>query len=364
MRVALSERSSAAPTTRGDGRRDHVAYVYIEAFTAGKNPKEPSLSEDALVMHGAAVFAVIDGVTDKVGVRYQGLTPGQWAGRAIARGLCALADADETMDASASDVVARVNQEIRASYRVLGIEDAVAKDPNLRFAAQLAAVFTDGESLRLLVVGDCAIRIDGAGVLTGTNHADAIFARMRADLYGATTAAGVPHARALEVARAYVVEGLAKHHPAGSDAMDEAAWRGFRERMMAALPASFPGLEPEVVCAAADGGLRGMARNRNTVGPLAHGSIDGFDVLEQHLLHRDTSFEEVSTLELYSDGYFGAPARFGRVCHWERHIADVEREDPAKVRSVLSTKGSLPGGYTDDRSILIIRKEAPSDAAS
>ncbi len=337
--------------------------MYTEAYTSAKHPTEPSLNEDALVLHEGSLFAVIDGVTDKSGVRHGDRSSGQWAGRAIADALRAVVDEDLHLSASAQQILERVNLAVRARYVDFGIEAEVAADPNRRFAAQVAAAFTDGDRLRLLVVGDCGIRIDGREVLTDVHPADGIMARVRAEVFAALERADVVRERNLEVSRAYTVEGIGRFQAEHADVLNEKDFEALRVEVLANLPAHFDGLEPGLVRTAAEHGLRGLAANRNGEGVLAHGCIDGFTVSHVHVLERLTSFRELSVLELFSDGYFGVPERHGRVAHWEDHIARIEREDPAKVHTVLSTKGSSPGCFTDDRTVLVLRKEAPTDAA-
>ena len=55
--------------------------MLIEAFTEAKDPLAPGANEDRFVILPGRAFAVIDGVTDRLGTRYNGmLSPGNIAG--------------------------------------------------------------------------------------------------------------------------------------------------------------------------------------------------------------------------------------------------------------------------------------------
>jgi hypothetical protein len=55
----------------------------IEAFTEAKIPADPGSNEDQLLILPGRGHAVIDGVTDRTGHRYDGLLAGQLAGRTV-----------------------------------------------------------------------------------------------------------------------------------------------------------------------------------------------------------------------------------------------------------------------------------------
>ena len=62
----------------------------------------------------------------------------------------------------------------------------------------------------------------------------------------------------------------------------------------------------------------------------------------------------VETVELFTDGYFDVGAE-ATLDSWEARHAEVELEDPAKVGRFRSTKGSVPGRWSDDRTYVSVR---------
>ena len=93
-------------------------------------------------------------------------------------------------------------------------------------------------------------------------------------------------------------------------------------------------------------------------------SLDGFPLSLDHVDDVRLDAGAVGTVELFSDGYFGWPDTGGRVVDWERHFATVERTDPHRIGPYASTKGSSAGRFADDRSVLILRREAPHHEAA
>ena len=59
----------------------------IEAFSEAKDPARPGANEDALLILPGRAYAVIDGVSDRTGVRYDGMLAGQYASTLVRRRL-------------------------------------------------------------------------------------------------------------------------------------------------------------------------------------------------------------------------------------------------------------------------------------
>jgi hypothetical protein len=271
-----------------------------------------------------------------------------------------LDDEDLLAHAPTEMVVARLNAGIAERYARFGLAAEAASDPNRRFAAAVAIVHVDGAALRLLIVGDCGARVDGTRVVHRPHRVDDVMARLRSSVFAALGDEDpTPSlARRLEVARAYVVNGLAA--PALADAAGGAALHArIAERTWRELQATFPDVERGVLRSLADGGLLGAAHLRNGTGPFAHGVLDGFPIALDHVDDLRLDARSVATVELFTDGYFGWPDASGRVSDWEAHLAMIERVDPHRVGRAASTKGSSPGRFADDRSVLILRREPP-----
>jgi hypothetical protein len=340
--------------------------VYIEAFSAGKDPLRPWENEDRVVAYDGRTFAVIDGVTDKSGRLYEGRTGGWHAGHALEGALREMTDGGLLADGELAAIVDGLNGAIAERHRRFGIEADCAAEPNLRCSAAAVVAHLGGDDLRLVLVGDCGARIDGTRVGSPAHRADDVMGRARATVFEAL-AELVPHTtleRRLQLARAYVVHGLRDRPPGSADDVDESLHRRIAARVRSAVGQSFGDVEPETLEALTAGGLLGAARHRNATGPLAHGVFDGFPLPLPLVVEVRVEARAFHTLELFSDGYFGLPDVGGRVAAWEAHIAEVERADPHRVGRYASTKGSHEGRRADDRSVLILRREPNHDEAA
>lgn len=331
----------------------------LEAFSAAKDPALGAANEDRVVVLGDDLFAVVDGVTDKSGkLMPNGLSRGQFAGRVIESEFCRLSALGNSADLSAAGLVSAVSARLAYEYERLGILDAVTTEPHLRCAAQVAALLRVPGGWRLVVVGDCGVRIDGSERYGAESLGDKLVALWRAAVFEALTAAGASTEEALGLGRSYALSGSARYLNEGARWLDEAAHADLAARSLAAACRHFPGLEPAMIETVLAGGILGLAAHRNRPGPLGAACIDGFEVPLELVVEVDLPAGSFTVAELFSDGYFGTPpAGAVGIEAWEDHIRKVERDDPHKVGAYASTKGSIGGRYTDDRSVLVVYPE-------
>lgn len=335
--------------------------MYFEAFTHAKDPAARHLNEDRIIVHGDSLFAVVDGVTDKSGLRHRGLSGGQLAGRLIDRILGELDASGELAALDAPATVAAINDSFRDAYRQLGLETKVQEDPNVRFGAQLCFVHVTGDEIRIVQVGDCGVRLDGRLLFQGDQPGDRVVASLRSRVFRALSDAGTGLDESLKISRDCTVSGLARL-PGQRGLLGEDQWSALKQEILKELPGEFPDLPEADVRAAAEGGLLFLSGFRNTAGPLGFACLDGSEIPAGFINETRLPVTGFTHLELFSDGYFGQPERAGRVSFWEEHLLEVEKTDPYKTGPYASTKGSAPGRFTDDRTVLILRKETPEHA--
>jgi hypothetical protein len=333
--------------------------VYVESLSVAKDPRRPETNEDRLVCYGQRTFAVIDGVTDKSGERYGGRSGGWHAGRALESALRTLDDEDLLATSATEVVVARLSAAIAQTHERFGIAAEAAADPSRRFAAALAVAHLAPPVVRLLLVGDCGVRLDGDRVWHRGHPVDAVMAGLRRHAFEAlaTLLPELGVEPRLSLARAYTVHGIGARPPGTADVVSESVHRTLAEHVTEGLAEYHAGLGRELVRVLASDGLLGAARLRAGGGPLAHGALDGFPLPAAEVRDLRLEYQPLRTLELFSDGYFGWPRGGATVAAWERHHSDVERRDPHRIGPFASTKGSHAGRFADDRSILIVRKE-------
>src|SRR4029077_9545289 len=103
-----------------------------------------------------------------------------------------------------------------------------------------------------------------------------------------------------------------------------------------------------------DTGISGQTRfQNNTLSPFSYAVLDGFDVPLPLVHVVDRPRTSLSTIELYTDGYF-KPGQSAHLPAWEAAFEEVERVDPEKIDAYPSVKGTAGRIRTDDRTVVIV----------
>jgi hypothetical protein len=329
--------------------------MHLEAFTLAKNPNDAARNEDRYVVVPGRAYAVIDGVSDKTGLRYNGLTGGQAAGQAveeIIREVCRI-ERPETIEADW--LSARLQERFRTLLDEISASGTSEAPPATWFGAQLALALEGRTAFRFIVIGDSGLRLNGREVFRFRQPLDDICAAIRKAVWNHLGARGVPSALKNEIARAYTVEGLAAVLPRWMDWIDENTLPGLRQKAIADAARIQRKLDHAVIEKAVLGGLREQNLYINRIHPLGSPCINGFPIPHEFIMQFDRNIDDVETIELFTDGYFGYP-NGTRVADWEEHLARIEAVDPEKTGDYASTKGSANGLFTDDRTVLILRR--------
>ncbi len=331
----------------------------IEAITRAKDPDDPAGNEDRYVVVPGRAYAVIDGVSDKTGRRFDGLTGGQIAGRIVEESIRDACDGQAADDVTAAGLIGRFNQRIRDVYAEYGLIESGRVSPFARFGAQLALALQGRERFQFIIVGDCGLRLNGREVFLATYPIDVIASRIRRFVWRHLTEKGAGGEVVETVTRNYTFRGLGAALPETAEWLDAAALSEIRGEAMAELTALLPELERNMIEEALGGGLAGQYRYQNRIHPLGFPSLDGFPIPPELVADFVRPTDSIETIEMFSDGYFGC-AQGTSVADWEAWFARVEGEDPAKVGAHPSTKGSFGGHFADDRTVLILMH--PSNA--
>ena len=330
--------------------------IDVEAFTLAKDPETPSRNEDRYVVIPGRAYAVIDGVSDKTGLRHQGLTGGQLAGRMVEEVI------RRECDRSHPETIDGVELAECFEKRFQRVHDDIRRDntnktpPNLMFGAQLALALQGTRSFRFILIGDSGLRLNGREVFWANHPLDAICSAIRKAVWGLLTEHGVPAERKHEIARAYTVEGLGAVLKLWADHIDGDALVRLRQTVFDSLNGRREEVDAETLKRAIRGGLREQSLYINRHHPLGYPCINGFPIPSDFIVQFDREIEDVETIELFSDGYFGYPEGT-RIADWEDRLARIEATDPEKIGDHASTKGSSNGRFSDDRTILIARRD-------
>ena len=158
------------------------------------------------------------------------------------------------------------------------------------------------------------------------------------------------------VGRACAFHGAARLDPEMRSWLDGPGLATLRARCFDACRARFPAVPASDIERLLDGGVmtgQGQFQN-NALSCLSYAVLDGFDVPMGLVRVIDRERATVRSIELFTDGYF-EPANAPSVEAWEASFREVERIDPEKVDRYPGVKGSTPGRYADDRTVIVVR---------
>lgn len=325
----------------------------IEAFSEGKDPAHPEANEDRFVVLPGRAYAVIDGVTDRLGTRYDGMLAGQYGAVLVKEALEEiLGRRDHGID-DARTLVPRLTAVIAAAYGRHGTLAAARADTNRRFSATLALVMERADSLELLLVGDSGVRLDLRRDVRQDKDLDLVTANARRAAWAVIVTRTGDGAVRERLSRK-VTWGGTRQAPDGLEGLlDAADLRAIEAAAIAANRARLPHLPPADIEALVRGGIvNAQGGHQNNAGSiLGYSCLDGFDVPLGFVHHERVARAGLATVELYSDGYFKGGEGFG-IAAWERAFEEVERADPAKIGDYPSVKGTIGAIKADDRTYL------------
>ncbi len=329
----------------------------IEAFTEGKNLDDPGANEDQLLVLPGRGYAVIDGVTDRTGDRYDGMLAGKLAGLVVRDATVSFLLDPANRDCDPQRLVAHITAAIQAAYARFAIAEIAASRPARRFGATLALAADLGDSVRVVLVGDSGVRFNGQELITVDPGLDKVTSAIRVAAWRLLEEKGADHAERVRVARACVFNGLARLHPEMRPWLDERSLAQLRQLYLDDAARRFPDVPAEDILTLTDGGIidgQGRFQN-NTASPLSYCVLDGFPVPMGLVRTIDRAKSSLATLELFTDGYFEAGAE-PTVEAWEAAFAAVERDDPDKLDRYPSVKGTIGRIRADDRTVVIVRR--------
>ena len=326
----------------------------IEAFSEGKNLDEPEANEDQFVILPGRGYAVIDGVTDITGRRYEGTRTGRLASRIVQRAAAEFLGDPDDVEKRPETLVDRASTALREAYARFGILDECRDDAARRFGATLTAAVDLGGVIRFIVIGDSGLRLNASEVIVVDTGLDLVTAALRQEAYRIVAAAGGDLDAQRRVSRACSFHGARDLHPDMLPWLDAARLGELFDASLARCRAQFPLAPVADIRKLLDRGISGQSRfQNNTASPFSYAVLDGFDVPLPLVRVFDRPRESVQSIELFSDGYFKPGATPG-LAAWEAGFLEVERTDPEKIGAHPSVKGTAGRIRTDDRTVVIV----------
>lgn len=231
-------------------------------------------------------FVIADGATDKSGKKYTEKTGGEIVSKlAVKEALASPLNGVNLIDF--------INKKVHELYKELGITNEVV-DPKFRFSCYIVVARIIGDKLVITCLGDSGFRINGDEVYIDVKQVDIDNAKERSG---------------------YILK--------------TGDISGSRDHIMPLL-------------------IKQFEYQNNPNHPLGYGVIDGTNTPSKFIKVFEYPINTVSTIELFTDGYFCIPAGV-TIREWEKAFEKGEQEDPNKYKKYLSTKSK------DDRTIAIIK---------
>ncbi len=329
--------------------------MLIEAFSEAKDPAAPHANEDRFVILPGRAYAVIDGVTDRLGTRYNGMLSGQYAATIVKEALEHVVSRPDRLREPKA-IIAALTNGIADAYRLHDMLDAAGTDWNKRFSATLALVLLNEESVDIALVGDSGIRINEARILQVDKDLDLITSTLRQQawpLVGARTSDPIVQEK---TSRRITWFGTRQPPEELAGILSREDIAIIEARAIEANAKALPHVPLHDIETLVRGGIvhaQGAYQN-DASSILGYSSLDGFYVPPSLVHFEQLPRAELRSIELFTDGYFKPGEAFG-VASWEKAFMEVEREDPAKVKLFPSPKGSTATHWADDRTYLGVR---------
>lgn len=253
----------------------------------GKNPPK---NED-FTGYNATTIVLSDGATDKTGIRYDDnggddfKTGGEVASRLAV-------DTVLSSSQSGNDLIAEITAAAQEFYKQHNPE--ALDNSALRFATTLVAAQIIGDELVVTQVGDSSFRINATDEYTNDKAIDGELAAIRGRYIAETGD--------IDGGRASIMPRLKTQHKLQNNDQEE----------------------------------------------LGYGAIDGVTIPTKFIKTYRFPLRTIQTIEIVSDGYFGAFPVDPTIDGYERLHEHIEQVDPNKIKEYPSTKTG------DDRTVMIV----------
>ncbi|MGO4570410.1 hypothetical protein [Microvirga sp. 2TAF3] len=329
--------------------------MLIEAFSEAKDPSAPHTNEDRLVILPGRAYAVIDGVTDRLGTRYGGVLSGQYAAMIVKGALEHMLSAPDALTDGLA-IVRALTLEIERAYKAHGMFEKAQTDWNVRLGAALALVLVQDKTLDVILAGDSGVRINGREILRMEKDLDLITSALRREAWPVIGERTKDPALQEQLSRRITWHGTGQAVDAFNGALTADDMARIERLAIDTNIAALPHVPRDLITHLVTGGIvnaqGGYQNDPSTI--LGYPCLDGFPVPENMICIERLPRGSVETIEIFSDGYFKPGDGFGAAA-WEKAFAEAEREDPAKVFLYPSPKGSTASAWADDRTYLGIR---------
>lgn len=304
-------------------------------------PKDRALHvpNDDTVLILPGLLAVFDGATSpQPGGTLN--SSGRIASQAAARAVAQLAGAQDLMTLPPATIFAAIADNIRAD----SARFQMAGKPSTTMA--LAVLGQD--QLRLLLIGDSSIRINGDRLLNRNKPIDDISTQNRLAVHAMLAPRHDSLDEREKLTRSVMFDGYTE--AISRAILTEAEAQSLRDD----LAARFAGLvDRPSLTEFLNAGIRQQFRFANRADhPMGFSTLNGDPTLMADITDEYLPRSSVRSLEIFSDGYFLIPDAVG-IDAWESAYLQAEAEDFHKLHRFANVKGATSSEFADDRSLIV-----------
>ncbi len=266
----------------------------IEHFLQAKGPNS-SECEDGIVIHDDFI-AIVDGATNKSGMKYNGENPGR-----VARNLALQAIGSLSPSTTPLDAFNFINNTYRSFYEELGILEQTKENPSHRCTA--SCVIYSNYYKELWFIGDCMALVDGVSIQF-QKEIDSVLANLRSLMINVELSKGasIVDIQERDTAREYIVPLLNK---------------------------------------------QAFLQNSSYDSEYTYYVLDGMYPIQQQHIKVVKIPDDAKEIVLSSDGY---PTLFPTLKESEEYLTHILNVDPLCYKEYKSTKGLIKGNTSyDDR---------------
>ncbi|MCV0428384.1 MAG: hypothetical protein K5905_23245 [Roseibium sp.] len=313
--------------------------MQISSLTFPKDRTGRQAGDDSLLIL-PGICGVFDGASS--GATGPGMSPGQAASRAAASVLGEFAATRTMTDIPAGEIFSAVRERISQTERLLG--------NTFRASTTMAAAFFGVDKIRLLVVGDSGIRINGDQVYRRLKHIDDLSTTARIEVFNMLNhkerSTDEVEAQTRRISFQGLDYGVREGLLTEDDAIQICSLVTNRYTEIVAPQQAEAFLRTGIRC-------QYMYANRSDH-PLGYSSLNCDPILMDDVIDVSKPAEDIETLEFFTDGYFDIPGEVS-VSAWEKAFDACETVDFHKTKSFPSIKGSTSREFADDRSVIVVR---------
>lgn len=316
--------------------------MQTEVFCCSKYKQSKKLGDDTFIYIPNVVMGVFDGASDPLGTIIDNEPAGLVASRNVANICANYFLTTENRAKPKQNIMSEISNEFSKQLNKI--------DFKVRPSTTLAIILDLGDEYRLLILGDTKIRINGNQVIETNKRIDDVSAHARVMVFN-ILASRMDNLDAVEAStrrviftglQAAIAENILSQSETSNIVNETILKTGFSET-------------PDEITQFLMGGIQvQQGYSNNSDHPLGFASMNGYSPIMSDILDQKFKKSDVTSFEIYSDGYFALPVETN-IKAWEQTHARVEAEDFHKTGQYATVKGSTSDEYSDDRTIFICK---------